>query len=89
MFLWNYLQPKPKIDRVMDFLSDDNVDDLLLESPCSKEVLALILSFAGPQTMWAVHNTSRPWRSLLEDEDDVLWRGICQNLYKVWYRNHF
>lgn len=52
-----------------------------MQNDCPKDVVPLILAFAGPQRIDAIGNTNRFWRDLIEQEST--WRRLCEMLYKV------
>jgi len=51
-----------------------------MQNDCPKDVVPLILAFAGPQKIDAIGKTNRFWRELIEQEST--WRRLCEMLYK-------
>ena len=52
-----------------------------MQNDCPKDVVPLILAFAGPQKIATIGKTNRFWRELIEQEST--WRRLCEMLYKV------
>lgn len=52
-----------------------------MQNDCPKDVLPLILAYAGPQKFAAVGKTSRFWRRVMDQEET--WSRLCESLYKV------
>jgi hypothetical protein len=48
---------------------------------CPRDVLPLVLAYAGPRTAQALARTDRFWHNLLREEGT--WKVQCQELYKV------
>eukprot|EP00536_Pseudo-nitzschia_multiseries_P004865 jgi/Psemu1/189161/e_gw1.85.40.1 len=51
-----------------------------MESDCPKDVLPLILAFAGPKKIATITRTNRFWRGVIQKE--ATWRRLCEELYK-------
>lgn len=51
-----------------------------MQNDCPKDVLPLILAYAGPQKFAAVGKTSRFWRRVMDQEET--WSRLCESLYK-------
>eukprot|EP00533_Pseudo-nitzschia_delicatissima_P014439 CAMPEP_0197277028 /NCGR_PEP_ID=MMETSP1432-20130617/16398_1 /TAXON_ID=44447 /ORGANISM="Pseudo-nitzschia delicatissima, Strain UNC1205" /LENGTH=521 /DNA_ID=CAMNT_0042743173 /DNA_START=235 /DNA_END=1800 /DNA_ORIENTATION=+ len=51
-----------------------------MQNDCPKDVVPLILAFAGPQKIATIGKTNPFWRELIEQEST--WRRLCEMLYK-------
>mmetsp|Transcript_27466 Transcript_27466/g.75075 ORF Transcript_27466/g.75075 Transcript_27466/m.75075 type:complete len:616 (-) Transcript_27466:252-2099(-) len=51
-----------------------------MQTDCPKDVLPLILAFAGPQKIAAIQRTNRFWCRVIQQE--TTWRQLCEELYK-------
>lgn len=51
-----------------------------MQSDCPKDVVPLILAFAGPQKIVMIGRTNRFWRRTVGQE--ATWRRLCESLYK-------
>jgi len=51
-----------------------------MQNDCPKDVVLLVLAFAGPQKIATVGRTNRFWRQVIEQEST--WRLLCESLYK-------
>ena len=52
-----------------------------MQNDCPKDVVPLILAYAGPQKIDAIGKTSRFWRQVMNQEET--WSRLCESLYKV------
>jgi hypothetical protein len=52
-----------------------------MQNDCPKDVVPLILAFAGPQKIATIGKINRFWRQVIEQE--ATWRRLCEALYKV------
>ena len=52
-----------------------------MQADCPKDIIPLILAFAGPQKIALVERTNRFWRQVMQQEGT--WRRLCEELYKV------
>ncbi len=52
-----------------------------MQNDCPKDVVPLILAFAGPQKIATIRKTSRFWRQVMDQEET--WSRLCESLYKV------
>lgn len=51
-----------------------------MQNDCPKDVVPLILAFAGPQKIATIGKINRFWRQVIEQE--ATWRRLCEALYK-------
>jgi hypothetical protein len=52
-----------------------------MQNDCPKDVVPLVLAFAGPQRIASIGRINRFWRQVIEQE--ATWRRLCESLYKV------
>jgi hypothetical protein len=52
-----------------------------LQQACPREVVPLVLAYAGPQVAQALARSNHFWSDLMND--DATWKVQCQELYKV------
>ena len=52
-----------------------------MQNDCPKDVVPLILAFAGPQKIATIRKTNRFWRQVMNQEE--IWSRLCESLYKV------
>mmetsp|Transcript_22620 Transcript_22620/g.47462 ORF Transcript_22620/g.47462 Transcript_22620/m.47462 type:complete len:463 (+) Transcript_22620:468-1856(+) len=51
-----------------------------MQADCPKDIIPLILAFAGPQKIALIERTNRFWRQVMQQEGT--WRRLCEELYK-------
>jgi len=51
-----------------------------MQKDCPKDVVPLILAFAGPQKVAAIGKTNRFWCQVMDQEET--WSRLCESLYK-------
>ena len=52
-----------------------------MQKDCPKDLVPLILAFAGPQKVAAIGKTNRFWYQVMDQEET--WSRLCECLYKV------
>jgi len=52
-----------------------------MQYDCPKDVIPLVLAFAGPQKMATIGRINRFWRQVFDQE--ATWNRLCESLYKV------
>ena len=52
-----------------------------MQNDCPKDVVPLVLAFAGPQKIVTIGSINHFWRHVIEQE--ATWRQLCESLYKV------
>jgi len=51
-----------------------------MQNDCPKDVVPLVLAFAGPQKIVRIGRINHFWRQVIEQE--ATWRQLCESLYK-------
>jgi len=51
-----------------------------MQNECPKDVVPLVLAFAGPQSIATIGKINRYWHQVIEQE--ATWRQLCESMYK-------